>query len=53
MTMNTTKKPLDNLKVRQAINVAIDKSSLQTAGGGSQLAKSGQHHHASDAAWLD
>ncbi|MGL3805367.1 ABC transporter substrate-binding protein [Paeniglutamicibacter sp. R2-26] len=39
MTMNTTKKPLDDLLVRQAINVAIDKSSLQTAGGGSQLAK--------------
>ncbi len=38
MTMNTTKKPLDNLKVRQAINYAVDKSSLQTAGGGSQLA---------------
>ena len=38
LTMNNTKKPLDNLKVRQAINYAIDKSSLQTAGGGSQLA---------------
>ncbi|PQZ94800.1 peptide ABC transporter substrate-binding protein [Arthrobacter sp. MYb227] len=38
LAMNTTKKPLDNLKVRQAINYAIDKSSLQTGGGGSQLA---------------
>ncbi len=39
MTMNTTKKPLDDLKVRQAINFAVDKVSVQTAGGGSQLAK--------------
>ncbi|PQZ94799.1 peptide ABC transporter substrate-binding protein [Arthrobacter sp. MYb227] len=38
MSLNTTKAPFDDVKVRQAINYAIDKSSLLTAAGGSLLA---------------
>lgn len=36
--LNTTKKPLDNLKVRQAIEWATDKQTLQDANGGTVLA---------------
>lgn len=38
MSMNTTKAPFDRLEVRQAINWAIDRTSVQTASGGTQLA---------------
>lgn len=38
MGLNTTKEHLSDVRVRQAINYAIDKSSVQTASGGSQLA---------------
>ncbi|RRR96838.1 ABC transporter substrate-binding protein [Glycomyces terrestris] len=38
MGMNTTKAPFDKVEVRQAMNYAIDRASLQTASGGSQLA---------------
>ncbi|SDS47604.1 ABC transporter substrate-binding protein [Microlunatus soli] len=38
MAMNTTKKPLDDLTVRQAINYAIDKKSVVTATGGPMMA---------------
>lgn len=38
MAMNNTKKPLDELKVRQAINYAIDKTSVVTATGGPMMA---------------
>lgn len=38
MVMNTTKKPLGDQKVRQAINWAVDKSSVVNASGGPQLA---------------
>ncbi|HEX2145436.1 MAG TPA: ABC transporter substrate-binding protein [Glycomyces sp.] len=38
MGMNTTKAPFDQLEVRQAINYAIDRKSLQTASGGTQFA---------------
>ena len=37
MGMNMTKKPLDDLEVRQAINYAIDKQSVVTATGGPTL----------------
>ncbi len=37
--MNTTKKPLDDLKVRQAISYAINKQSVITATGGPQMAE--------------
>lgn len=37
--MNMTKKPLDDLKVRQAISYAINKQQVQTATGGPQLAQ--------------
>ena len=36
--LNTTKKPLDDVRVRQAINLAIDKVAVQNATGGTQLA---------------
>jgi peptide/nickel transport system substrate-binding protein len=36
--MNMTKAPFDQLEVRQAINYAIDRQSLVTASGGTQLA---------------
>jgi peptide/nickel transport system substrate-binding protein len=38
MGMDTTKAPFDKLEVRQAMNYAIDRTSLQTASGGNQLA---------------
>jgi peptide/nickel transport system substrate-binding protein len=38
MAMNTTKKPLDQLEVRQAINYAVDKTSVVTATGGPMMA---------------
>jgi peptide/nickel transport system substrate-binding protein len=38
MGMNTTKAPFDQVEVRQAVNWAIDRASLQTASGGNQLA---------------
>jgi peptide/nickel transport system substrate-binding protein len=38
MGMNTTKAPFDQVEVRQAMNYAIDRASLQTASGGNQLA---------------
>jgi peptide/nickel transport system substrate-binding protein len=36
--LNTTKKPLDDVRVRQAINYAVDKSSVLNATGGNQFA---------------
>ena len=38
MAMNNTKKPLDKLQVRQAINYAVDKKSVVTATGGPTMA---------------
>ncbi|MEV5963476.1 ABC transporter substrate-binding protein [Kribbella sp. NPDC051952] len=38
MGLNTTKKPLNDVKVRQAINLAINKQSVRDADGGSALA---------------
>lgn len=38
MGLNTTKKPLDDVKVRQAVNYAVDKRSVLNATGGKQLA---------------
>lgn len=38
MSMNMTKAPFDQVEVRQAINWAIDRTSVQTASGGNQLA---------------
>ncbi|MFK4086090.1 ABC transporter substrate-binding protein [Kribbella sp. NPDC020789] len=38
MGLNTTKKPLDNVKVRQAINLAVNKQTVRDAVGGSALA---------------
>lgn len=38
MALNTTKKPLDDVRVRQAINLAVDKAAVQSATGGTQLA---------------
>ncbi|WP_437583228.1 ABC transporter substrate-binding protein [Paramicrobacterium sp. CJ85] len=37
LALNTTKEPLNDLKVRQAISYAIDKKSVQTATGGPAL----------------
>ena len=39
MGLNSTKKPLDNVKVRQAINLAINKQTVRDAVGGSTLAE--------------
>ncbi|MGP3972269.1 ABC transporter substrate-binding protein [Streptomyces sp. 6N223] len=39
MGLNTTKAPLDDVRVRQAINLAVNKQSVQTASGGPQLAE--------------
>ncbi|WP_344150144.1 ABC transporter substrate-binding protein [Kribbella yunnanensis] len=38
MGLNTTKKPFDNVKVRQAINLAVNKQTVRDAVGGSALA---------------
>ena len=38
MGLNTTKEPFDDVLVRQAVNYAIDRSSVQNASGGTQLA---------------
>jgi peptide/nickel transport system substrate-binding protein len=38
MAMNNTKSPLDKLEVRQAINYAVDKTSVVTATGGPMMA---------------
>nr|WP_269810143.1 ABC transporter substrate-binding protein [Kineosporia rhizophila] len=38
MGLNTTKAPLDDVKVRQAIEFAVDKSSVLNATGGTQFA---------------
>ncbi|MEV7867708.1 ABC transporter substrate-binding protein [Streptomyces sp. NPDC088124] len=38
MGLNTTKKPLNDVKVRQAVNYAVDKGSVLNASGGRQLA---------------
>ncbi|QPZ38066.1 ABC transporter substrate-binding protein [Paramicrobacterium chengjingii] len=38
LALNTTKEPLNDVKVRQAISYAIDKKSVQTATGGPALA---------------
>ncbi|WP_129666681.1 ABC transporter substrate-binding protein [Phytoactinopolyspora endophytica] len=38
MGLNSTKPPLDDVRVRQAINYAVDKSAVQVASGGGQLA---------------
>lgn len=39
MAMNTTKEPLDDVEVRQAINYAVDKTSVVNASGGPLLAE--------------
>ncbi|MGW6200539.1 ABC transporter substrate-binding protein [Kribbella sp. NPDC055110] len=39
MGLNSTKKPLDNVKVRQAINLAVNKQTVRDAVGGSTLAE--------------
>ncbi|MBN6053108.1 ABC transporter substrate-binding protein, partial [Nonomuraea sp. RK-328] len=41
MSLNTTKKPLDDLKVRQAINYAINKDNVVAGDGGTTLATKG------------
>lgn len=38
MGLNNTKKPLDNVKVRQAVSYAVNKTSVRNASGGTQLA---------------
>ena len=38
MGLNTTKEPFDDVLVRQAVNYAIDRASVQNASGGTQLA---------------
>jgi peptide/nickel transport system substrate-binding protein len=38
MSLNTTKKPLGDVRVRQAISYAVDKAAVQNATGGTQLA---------------
>ncbi|MDT0345138.1 ABC transporter substrate-binding protein [Streptomyces litchfieldiae] len=39
MGLNTTKEPFDDVRVRQAINLAVDRAAVQTASGGTQLAQ--------------
>ncbi|WP_433176147.1 ABC transporter substrate-binding protein [Actinoallomurus sp. CA-150999] len=41
LAMNTTRKPLNDLRVRQAIEYAINKDTIVAAFGGSQLASKG------------
>ncbi|GAA3168525.1 ABC transporter substrate-binding protein [Nonomuraea roseoviolacea] len=41
MSLNTTKKPLDDVKVRQAINYAINKDNVVAGDGGTTLATKG------------
>ncbi|WP_221583792.1 ABC transporter substrate-binding protein [Microbacterium sp. G2-8] len=38
MGLNTTKEPFDDVRVRQAVNWALDRSTVQNVSGGSQLA---------------
>lgn len=38
MSLNTTKKPLDDVRVRQAVNYAVDKDSVVAGDGGAVLA---------------
>ncbi|MFI7066334.1 ABC transporter substrate-binding protein [Kribbella sp. NPDC050124] len=38
MGLNTTKKPLNDVRVRQAINLAVNKQTVRDAAGGSMLA---------------
>ncbi|MGX1702714.1 ABC transporter substrate-binding protein [Microbacterium sp. NPDC055357] len=38
MSLNTTKEPFTDVRVRQAVNFALDRSALQNASGGNQLA---------------
>ncbi|GAB2919850.1 ABC transporter substrate-binding protein [Streptomyces mayteni] len=38
MGLNTTKEPLNDVRVRQAINLAIDRAAVQNASGGTQFA---------------
>nr|BFF17200.1 hypothetical protein GCM10025730_07210 [Promicromonospora thailandica] len=37
MGLNTTKKPLDDVRVRQAISYAVDRTAIVNASGGTQL----------------
>lgn len=38
MSLNTTKQPFSDVRLRQAVNFALDRSALQNASGGTQLA---------------
>ncbi|ONK16135.1 ABC transporter substrate-binding protein [Streptomyces sp. MP131-18] len=38
MGLNTTKEPFDDVRVRQAVNLAVDRAAVQNASGGTQLA---------------
>jgi len=38
MSLNTTKAPFDDVRVRQAVNWALDRTTVQNASGGNQLA---------------
>ncbi|MDT0268965.1 ABC transporter substrate-binding protein [Streptomyces sp. DSM 44915] len=39
MGLNTTKEPFDDVRVRQAVNLAVDRAAVQTASGGTLLAQ--------------